>query len=467
MCLLETERLILRRWRPEDADALIAIAGQPHITSWLPDWRDGERWIPGWIERMQQNYALNKPWESFLGYAMTNKQGQVIGQIGIGGEEEPDQLALAYFMDAAHSGKGYMVEAVRALSYYAMEAYGRNKILAMVQPGNLSSRSVLEKNGFRHEKNIERKAYGQSYPIPFRCYRLDKVAFRNYHPASDGDLVRTFLLHVNEEKLVSPNYTWGRWEWMRTHSMLVEEALPKIGIWENSEGIVAMVLYDTVPNEAHCIVAEGFSYLHEEMLAYAEKAFSMDGRTSVVIDDQDRSLQAAAIKAGFRPTEKQEHCAILDTAQNLHYALPEGFSIVSMADAWDYEKYHSVMWKGFNHDGDAPYVEEIHLRRRMLSSNMLLPELVIAVVAPGGEYASHCGLWYHRSYAYVEPVATVPAYRRMGLGKAAVLEAARRAKALGAKSVLVGSSQLFYYSIGFAPVHHSSFWEKQPSSPPL
>jgi len=63
--------------------------------------------------------------------------------------------------------------------------------------------------------------------------------------------------------------------------------------------------------------------------------------------------------------------------------------------------------------------------------------------------------------ALVEPVATDPAYRKMGLGKAAVLEAIRRCGNLGAKQAYVGSSQQFYYNIGFRPFTTSTWWEQK------
>lgn len=86
--------------------------------------------------------------------------------------------------------------------------------------------------------------------------------------------------------------------------------------------------------------------------------------------------------------------------------------------------------------------------------------LKVAVVAPDGNFVSYCGMWYDAAagFAVVEPVATDPDYRKMGLGKAAVLEGIRRVEALGAKTALVGSSQQFYYSIGFMPYAKASEW---------
>lgn len=79
-----------------------------------------------------------------------------------------------------------------------------------------------------------------------------------------------------------------------------------------------------------------------------------------------------------------------------------------------------------------------------------------------GELAAFCGMFYeptHR-YAYVEPVATDPAYRRMGLGKAAVLEGIRRCAELGAQTAYVGSVLEFYLALGFKKIYTSECWVK-------
>ncbi|ABX41900.1 GNAT family N-acetyltransferase [Lachnoclostridium phytofermentans] len=98
----------------------------------------------------------------------------------------------------------------------------------------------------------------------------------------------------------------------------------------------------------------------------------------------------------------------------------------------------------------------------MLRPNVDL-DLKVAVVAPNGNFVSYCGMWFDKEagYAVIEPVATDPQYRKMGLGKAAVLEGIRRVGEKGAKTALVGSSQQFYYSIGLRPYASSTLWRKK------
>jgi predicted N-acetyltransferase YhbS len=84
------------------------------------------------------------------------------------------------------------------------------------------------------------------------------------------------------------------------------------------------------------------------------------------------------------------------------------------------------------------------------------------VEAPDGDFVSFCGMWLDavNRIAYVEPVATDPSYRFMGLGKAVVLEGIRRCAGLGATVAFVGSGQTFYEAIGFKKLCAQYPWIK-------
>lgn len=86
--------------------------------------------------------------------------------------------------------------------------------------------------------------------------------------------------------------------------------------------------------------------------------------------------------------------------------------------------------------------------------------LTIVVVAPNGDYVSFAGMWFDavNRVGYVEPVATDPDYRRMGLGAAAVRGSMRRVAALGSGVIWVGSDQEFYESLGFETTCRNTLW---------
>lgn len=90
-------------------------------------------------------------------------------------------------------------------------------------------------------------------------------------------------------------------------------------------------------------------------------------------------------------------------------------------------------------------------------------DLNFVVEAPDGAFAAYCGMWYEpvRAIAYVEPVATDPDYRRLGLGKAAVLEGIRRSGEMGATVAYVGSALPFYSALGFRQIYNRFAWQRE------
>jgi GNAT superfamily N-acetyltransferase len=125
-------------------------------------------------------------------------------------------------------------------------------------------------------------------------------------------------------------------------------------------------------------------------------------------------------------------------------------------------KVDRVLWRGFDH-GDEPPAGGIKDREFMQSAPNFRKELNIVVEAPDGNFACYCGMWYEptHSIACVEPVATDPDYRRMGLGRAAVLEGVRRCGSMGATLAYVGSTNRFCLSLGFRPAYNSAVWERE------
>jgi N-acetylglutamate synthase-like GNAT family acetyltransferase len=122
-----------------------------------------------------------------------------------------------------------------------------------------------------------------------------------------------------------------------------------------------------------------------------------------------------------------------------------------------------VLWRGFDHEGEPPSGEdELESRRKMFDTPSARRDLKIAVKAPNGDFVAFCGMFYEPTHkvAYVEPVATDPDYRRLGLGRAAVLEGIRRCAGLGAWEAFVGSDQEFYKSLGFEKVFNTECWIK-------
>jgi len=154
----------------------------------------------------------------------------------------------------------------------------------------------------------------------------------------------------------------------------------------------------------------------------------------------------------------------LELAGDLSYQLPPGYRIASLADGCDLHRLNRVLHRGFHNPGEPPTTPAaIQERRTSVSGPHLDRALNMVAIAPDGEYAAYCGVWFDPAtdYSLVEPVCTDPDHRRLGLGRAVVLEAASRSGLRGAKVAYVGSDQPFYYAIGFTPDTCGTWWELQ------
>lgn len=292
------------------------------------------------------------------------------------------------------------------------------------------------------------------------------IQLRTYtdQPGYTDDFHRVceFLVRVSQGAAKQFGMLWVRWEWSVARGLQDGRTYERIGIWEDGGRIVGVALGEDRPGQAWLIVDPAYADLRPEMIRYARARLRHDSALQLSIDDTDRAFQRYAAQQGFRPTQAREQSSALAlTEAALSYTLPDGYRVVGFDELFDMRRYNEVMWRGFDHAGPPPDDDaSLEWRRNCVTSPHATRSLLTAVVAPDGSFVSHCGMWRWpgADYAVVEPVATHPGYRRRGLARAAVLEAARRCAQLGASAAIVGSSQQFYYDIGFAPCSNETFW---------
>ena len=293
-----------------------------------------------------------------------------------------------------------------------------------------------------------------------------------YNHVSDYARVSAFLIAHHRPGNLDGNWLEPAWEYMHFHPALDSAILEKIGVWEEDGKIVAVVHPEWSLGEAFFQFRPAHRHLAAELLDYAEANLTgvsrQDGHRTLCayVNDNDPAFLALVQARGYQKdpdgTRPLYRFAIPDPFPVI--PLVAGFRLTSLAEEPDWAKVNRALWRGFNHEGEPPMSdEELESRRRMFDTPKARRDLKIAVAAPDGAFVAFSGTFYeptHR-FAYVEPVATDPAYRRLGLGRAAVLEGVRRCAALGATVAYVGSDQAFYQAIGFEKVYNSECWVKR------
>ena len=293
-----------------------------------------------------------------------------------------------------------------------------------------------------------------------------RIIARCYEHASDYSRVGEFLVSTYRTSGSHINWLQPRWEYMNHHTLIRKLDLGPIGIWEVDGEIMGVVHPEHRTGTVYFELDPAHADLRREMLRYAEGnlAVTSDGTRTlrIFINDSDEELQRAAAETGYEKDEGYEEMSQFDIPGRLpEPAVPPGFRIASLADDDDPWKVHRLLWRGFDHEGEPP-PDGVADREFMQSAPNFRKRLNIVIVAPDGGFVSYCGMWYEPRHriAYVEPVATDPDFRSLGLGKAAILEGIRRSGREGATVAYVGTAMPFYLSIGFRQMYRLSVWRR-------
>ncbi|MFY8264176.1 GNAT family N-acetyltransferase [Clostridium perfringens] len=164
----------------------------------------------------------------------------------------------------------------------------------------------------------------------------------------------------------------------------------------------------------------------------------------------------------FLKNEKTENIIDLKLDEvNFNLEPIDGITLENIDIEKDLYKHHELLWKGFNHEGQAPLDEDtINKQKLMLSAPHLNPLLHVIAKNKCNEYVAYCGLWFNdkTDYVYIEPVCTIPEYRNKGIARMVLMEALKRAYSLRAKKAYVISDSDFYKSLGFKQHSHYTFY---------
>ncbi len=275
-------------------------------------------------------------------------------------------------------------------------------------------------------------------------------------------------------EFLGDHYVYPKWfltpqafEYAHTHSYFNFLSTPRFGIWEEGGAIVAAAFYEMDLGECILAVKPGYEHLKEEMLAYSEKELSKceGGKRSLTVFVMNEPDLIEILKKSGYEMIYSEPVKMYDYAKGFeHKPLPDGFSIVSAEAELDLAKINACFWQGFDHGPVPEPVPLAHLEGNLYAQSgpRFRKELGTTIQAPDGDYACCAGMWIDEKngYAYLEPLATVPKYRRMGLATIAFMESMKKTVPLGAKYSYSGSRE-FYTAIGCDTVGHWEKWKKE------
>ena len=166
-CVLETERLTLRRPTLADVKAIARLANDRRIA-------ENTRRLP---HPYSSDHAIE--FVRALGSAgrttvfLIENNHSPLGMVGIDWREA-DAPELGYWLGVEHWGQGFGTEAARAVIDFFFEEFDAEHLISGARVANPSSRNILEKCGFQWSGvELHRfEALGSSTPVD--CFRLSR-----------------------------------------------------------------------------------------------------------------------------------------------------------------------------------------------------------------------------------------------------------------------------------------------------
>lgn len=163
--VLETERTILRPFRPTDAEAAFTWFRDPEVMRFIPSGPD---------ETLEQSsarvirYIAHQEAHGFSKWIVLDRESGVpIGDAGFVMLPDGHRPELGYRFAREAWGRGLATEVAHRWIEVAAPWFGFSRIHAFALAENLASRHVIEKVGFTFSK--EEELYGVKVPL----YTLD------------------------------------------------------------------------------------------------------------------------------------------------------------------------------------------------------------------------------------------------------------------------------------------------------
>ena len=171
--MLETERLLHRKFTLDDLDKLIELRSDPEVNKYLGGTRLQN---PEAIAKRLRVYIDCYDKFGFGATAMIWKEtGEMIGWSGLMPLENSGEIEVGYGMIKEFWGKGIGLETALGWLDYGFNQVGLERIVAVAEPENVGSWRIMEKCGMHYEKTEPH------YGIECLFYAISKDEFNGRH----------------------------------------------------------------------------------------------------------------------------------------------------------------------------------------------------------------------------------------------------------------------------------------------
>jgi RimJ/RimL family protein N-acetyltransferase len=156
---IETERLVIRCWEPEDAPLLKDAVDRSleHLRPWMPWTPDEPEPLDTVYERLRTFRAGYDRDENLIMAVLEADELRVVGGSGLHPGDGDESREIGYWIASDATGRGYATELTAVLTRVAFAALDVDRVVIRIDPVNERSDRVPAKLGFTKEATLRRR----------------------------------------------------------------------------------------------------------------------------------------------------------------------------------------------------------------------------------------------------------------------------------------------------------------------
>jgi RimJ/RimL family protein N-acetyltransferase len=198
---IETERLLLRKYRDEDVDDIVEYSRE--VNYWLTrnlDWEPTAEGVKAHYECQRDIYPESYP-EWFDLAVELKAENKVVGAVGLGVfNKEQGQASMGWLLGCRYQGQGFATEAAQAMLAYGFGTMGLHRITARTGSRNTRSWRLMERIGMRREAHFRHSHTVMGEWDDEFVYALLADEWRRLHQETESP-------HRPPNSVVAPNRT--------------------------------------------------------------------------------------------------------------------------------------------------------------------------------------------------------------------------------------------------------------------
>lgn len=143
---LESDRVVLRDWRDEDAPALAPVCGEWDVCAFTSvPWTYSEAEALAWVERQRQKRAAG----TVLALAIQGRDhDRALGNVNLARLDDCGrEAAIGYWLVPEARGQGLATAAASLLVDWGLTSLGLERVEFAILPENLASQRIAERLG--------------------------------------------------------------------------------------------------------------------------------------------------------------------------------------------------------------------------------------------------------------------------------------------------------------------------------